>query len=81
VWQKAHAFILAVYRVSAAFPKSEKFGLISQLRRSASSVPTNIVEGFNCLGMGKKVRGDRPHGRPTTCWFWINRRLRTHLFL
>jgi len=55
-WQKAHAFTLAVYRVSAAFPKSEKFGLTSQLRRSASSVPTNIVEGFNCLGMGEKVR-------------------------
>jgi len=56
VWQKAHAFTLAVYRTSASFPKAEKFGLTSQLRRSASSIPTNIVEGFNRMGMAEKVR-------------------------
>lgn len=46
VWQKAHAFTLAVYRVSEPFPKHELFALTSQLRRSAASVPANFVEGF-----------------------------------
>lgn len=46
VWQKAHTFTLAVYRVSEPFPKHELFALTSQLRRSAASVPANFVEGF-----------------------------------
>jgi four helix bundle protein len=46
VWQKAHAFTLAVYRTSESFPKHESFALTSQLRRAASSVPSNFVEGF-----------------------------------
>jgi len=46
VWQKAHELVLEVYRITKTFPNEEKFGLVSQLRRSASSVATNIVEGF-----------------------------------
>jgi four helix bundle protein len=46
VWQKAHQFVLAVYRFTADFPKSEIYGLTSQLRRAAISVPANIAEGF-----------------------------------
>src|SRR3954464_13987674 len=46
VWQKAHAFTLAVYRMSESFPKHELFALTSQLRRAAASVPANFVEGF-----------------------------------
>jgi len=46
VWQKAHALVLAVYRATESFPKHELFALTSQLRRSASSVPANFVEGF-----------------------------------
>lgn len=45
VWQKSHQFVLNVYRITESFPKEELYGLTSQLRRSASSVPTNIVEG------------------------------------
>ena len=45
VWQRSHNFVLAVYRATANFPPEERFGLISQLRRSAVSVPTNIAEG------------------------------------
>ena len=45
VWEKAHAFTLDVYRVTASFPREERFALVDQLRRSASSIPTNIAEG------------------------------------
>jgi four helix bundle protein len=54
VWQKAHQFVLSVYRYSESFPKSELYGLTSQLRRSAVSIPANIVEGFK-----KKTQPDK----------------------
>ncbi|OGS45740.1 MAG: four helix bundle protein [Elusimicrobia bacterium RIFOXYD2_FULL_34_15] len=46
VWQKAHELVLQVYKVTGKFPDSEKFGLLSQMRRASFSVPANIVEGF-----------------------------------
>ncbi len=46
VWQKAHQFVLDIYRCSNDFPKHEMFGLTSQLRRAAVSIPANIVEGY-----------------------------------
>lgn len=45
VWQKSHQFTLDVYAVTQSFPKDELFGLTSQIRRSSSSIPTNIAEG------------------------------------
>ena len=51
VWQKAHNLVLAVYKVSENFPKTETYGLTSQLRRSAASVPANIAEGLKKKGM------------------------------
>ena len=50
VWQKAHRLTLDVYRLTAAFPREERFGLIAQLRKSAASVPTNIAEGCGRFG-------------------------------
>jgi four helix bundle protein len=44
-WQKAMDLVTATYRATAAFPKEEQFGLTSQLRRAAVSIPSNIAEG------------------------------------
>ena len=56
VWQKAHQLVLALYRFSDGFPKSETYGLSSQLRRAAVSVPANIAEGFRKAGRADKAR-------------------------
>ena len=46
IWQEAHRMVLDVYRTAKGFPSDEKFGLVSQMRRAAVSVPANIAEGF-----------------------------------
>ncbi|MGI8835143.1 MAG: four helix bundle protein [Pyrinomonadaceae bacterium] len=56
VWQKAHQFVLDVYRLSKGFPREELYGLTSQFRRAAISVPANIAEGFKKKGRLDKVR-------------------------
>ena len=56
VWQKAHQFVLSVYRLSKSFPREELYGLTSQFRRAAISVPANIAEGFMKRGKADKVR-------------------------
>ena len=45
-WQRAMSLVVAVYRATEALPDSEKFGLRSQMRRSAVSIPSNIAEGY-----------------------------------
>ncbi|HEY5686045.1 MAG TPA: four helix bundle protein [Acidimicrobiia bacterium] len=45
VWQDSHSLTLDMYRLSARFPVGERYGLTSQLRRAAASIPTNIAEG------------------------------------
>ena len=56
VWQKAHAFTLQVYATTRVFPKDELFGLTSQFRRAAVSVPANIAEGFRKRSDQDKAR-------------------------
>ena len=56
VWQKAHALVLAVYRLTAAFPKAETYALTAQMRRAAVSIPANIAEGFGKRSPADKAR-------------------------
>ena len=60
VWQRSHQIVLEIYHLTNAFPKEERYGITSQLRRAAYSVPANIAEGFGrrstkeliqCLGI------------------------------
>ncbi len=46
VWQKAYKLCLEIYRITSKFPKEERYGLTSQIRRSVVSVPSNIAEGY-----------------------------------
>jgi four helix bundle protein len=56
VWRKAHEFVLEVYCLTSAFPKSEIYGLAQQMRRAAVSIPANIAEGFTRRGKTDKAR-------------------------
>lgn len=66
VWQRAVELSLAVYRLTAAFPPSEQFGLTSQLRRAAVSIASNIAEGY-----GRSTKGEYiqflGHARGSLC--------------
>ena len=46
VWQKSYELCLEIYRITANFPKEERYGLTSQIRRSVVSIPSNIAEGY-----------------------------------
>ena len=50
VWEKSHQLALEVYKATTGFPKDELYGLTSQMRRSGTSIPTNIAEGCGRAG-------------------------------
>lgn len=54
VWEKAHQFALLVYQLTNNFPKNEQYGLVSQIRRAAASIPTNIAEGYGRSGQTER---------------------------
>jgi len=56
VWEKAHKLTLAVYKETIAFPKEERFGLTSQVRRASSSIPANLAEGCGRRSDGEMGR-------------------------
>lgn len=55
-WNKAHEFVLRVYKTTEQFPKSEMYVLISQFGRAAISIPANIAEGYKKTGVKDKLR-------------------------
>ena len=56
VWEKAHQWVLEIYRFTDSFPRRGQFGLVSQLRRAVISIPANIAEGFKKRGNPDKAR-------------------------
>lgn len=56
VWQKAHLFVLEVYKITKDFPSDELYALTSQFRRAAVSIPANIAEGYTRKGEKDKLR-------------------------
>ena len=56
VWQRSHDFVLTIYKLIATFPQEERFHLIDQIKRAASSVPANIVEGHSRQSKKEFVR-------------------------
>lgn len=56
VWRKAHEITMAVYAITRTFPNDERYGLTSQLRRSASSIGSNIAEGCGRRSDGEMAR-------------------------
>ena len=56
VWQKAHQFVLATYKMTKKFPKEEIYGLTSQFRRAAVSIPANIAESYKKWSNKEKAR-------------------------
>lgn len=46
VWQKAHSYVLAIYKITKQYPKEELFCLVNQMRRAAASITANIAEGY-----------------------------------
>ncbi|MBD3281245.1 four helix bundle protein [Candidatus Uhrbacteria bacterium] len=55
-WQQAHELVVEIYKITKTFPKDETYGLISQLRRAAVSVTSNIAEGFSRKSVKEKAQ-------------------------
>src|SRR3990167_5668279 len=56
VWQEGHKLVIFIYKITDAFPKSETYALISQMRRAAVSVTSNIAEGFSRISKKEKAQ-------------------------
>lgn len=56
VWQKAHHFVVDLYKLVLSFPGFEKYGLSDQMRRASVSITSNIAEGFGRQGIKEKIQ-------------------------
>ena len=56
VWQESHQLVIEIYKITQNFPKSEIYGLVSQLRRAATSITANIAEGFSRYHYKERIK-------------------------
>lgn len=56
LWKQAHLFVVKIYKITKNFPKEEVYGIVSQLRRAAVSLTSNIAEGFSRRGYNEKLQ-------------------------
>src|SRR5260221_749921 len=56
VWQEGHKLVLLVYKITQSFPKQEVYSLVDQMRRAASSITSNVAEGFGRQGYKEKIQ-------------------------
>jgi four helix bundle protein len=56
VWERAHHLTLEIYRITKDFPREELYGMTSQMRRSCSSIPSNIAEGYGRNGKAEIIQ-------------------------
>lgn len=56
VWQRSIELVKEIYKITGDFPKSELYGLISQMRRAAISIPSNIAEGYKRKNLGEYIQ-------------------------
>lgn len=56
VWQKAHSYVLAIYKITKQYPKEELFCLVNQMHRAAASITANIAEGYAKISSKDKLR-------------------------
>ena len=71
VWQKAHQFVLAAYQYSSGFPKAEVYGLVSQFRRAAVSIPANIAGGCRRGDLDKVRMMNIAQGSLEECRYYL----------
>ena len=56
VWKKSIQLVKIIYRITSEFPKTEIYGMISQMRRASISIPSNIAEGYKRINLGKYIQ-------------------------
>ncbi|HEX6846220.1 MAG TPA: four helix bundle protein [Chitinophagaceae bacterium] len=73
VWQKAHLFVLGVYKYTSTFPKEEIYVLTSQFKRAAISIAANIAEGFKKRSNKDKIKFyNTSQGSLEECRYYLN---------
>ena len=71
-WEKRHVLTLSIYRATRAFPREEQYGLVSQMRRAASSIPANIAEGCGRDGEPELARFSQiSFGSASELEYWL----------
>ena len=71
MWKLVHNWVLQIYKMTESFPKQEMFGLTSQLRRAAVSIPANIAEGYRKKGTADKARFYISQGSLEECRYYL----------